>query len=45
MSPNSLETTTLPKNAYLVSNLWLDSHEWEGQSPSGGNGNGGGNRQ
>jgi len=45
MSPNSRETTTLPENAYLVSNIWLDSHEWDRQSPSGGNGNGGGNGQ
>ena len=43
ISPNSLEATTLPENAYLVSNLWLDTHDWNGQSPSGGNGNGGGN--
>ena len=39
---NSLETTTLPENAYVVSNLWLDIHEWNGQSPPGGNENGNG---
>ena len=43
--PNSLEATTLPENAYLVSNLWLDTHDWNRQSPSGGNGSGGGNGQ
>ena len=45
ISPNSLEATTLPENAYLVSNLWLDTHIWNGQSPSGGNESGGGNGQ
>ena len=42
ISLNSLEATTLPENAYLVSNLWLDTHDWNRQSPSGGNGSGGG---
>ena len=27
ISPNSLEATTLPENVYLVSNLWLDTHD------------------
>ena len=45
ISPNSFEATTLPENAYLVSNLWLDTHDWNGQSPSGGNESGGGNGQ
>ena len=39
---NSLETTTLPENAYVVSKLWLDIHEWNGQSPPGRYGNGDG---
>ena len=43
ISLNSLETTALPENAYLVSNLWLDTHDWNRQSPSSGNGSGGGN--
>ena len=31
---NSFGTITLPENAYMVSNLWLDTHDWNGQSPS-----------
>jgi len=42
ISPNSFKATTLPENAYLVSNLWLDTHVWKRQSPSGENGNGDG---
>jgi len=45
ISPNSFETTTMPENAYLVSNLWLDTHVWNGQSASGGNGSGGSHGQ
>ena len=41
----SLETTTLPDNAYLTSNIWLGMHAWNDQSPSGGNGDVGGNGQ
>ena len=37
----SFETTTLPKNAYLTSNVWIDIHDWRNRTPSDGNGNGG----
>ena len=45
INPTSLEITTLPENAYVISNLWLDIHGWSGHSPTGGSGNGGGNGQ
>ena len=45
IDPTSLEITTLPENAYVISNLWLDIHEWNSQPPLGGNGNGNGDGQ
>ena len=41
IAPTS-QVTTLPEKPYLTSILWLDPY-WRDQSPSCGNGNGGGN--
>ena len=37
----SFEVTTLPENAYLISNLWIGIHDWRNRTPSDSNGNGG----
>jgi len=37
----SLEATTLPKNSYLTSNLWIGMHDWGDRTPSDATGNGG----
>ena len=36
----SLEATTLPKNSYLTSNLWIGMHDWGDRTPSDATGNG-----
>jgi hypothetical protein len=40
VSPTCLEATTVPKNAYITSNVWLDQGQglhWSSPSPSNGN--------